>query len=142
MVAMGECAKEHSLHLLYFTMQPFSQSEPVQVALKKINGHNFMFLEDQDMAAQLNAWSMYHKASIEARVMNQLSHKNILGLLGINFQEKDQISMLIELAPKGDLKSVVSEFKAEGMRLSRRTIKATLIQVWIFVWCVTLMQVL
>lgn len=88
-----------------------------------------MLLEDKDRAAQLNAWSMYRKASIEARVMNQLSHKNILGLLGIYFQDKEQICMLIELAPKGDLKSVVREFKAERMRLSRRTIKATLIQV-------------
>lgn len=88
-----------------------------------------MFLDDKDTAAQLNAWSMYCNASIEARVMNQLSHKNILGLLGIYLQDNNQITMLIELAPKGDLKSVVSEFKAEGMRLSRRTIKATLIQV-------------
>lgn len=88
-----------------------------------------MFLDDKDIAAQLNAWSMYCKASIEARVMNQLSHKNVLGLLGIHFQDRDQFSMLIELAPKGDLNSVVNEFKIEGMRLSRRTIKATLIQV-------------
>lgn len=88
-----------------------------------------MFLDDKDIAAQLNAWSMYCKASIEARVMNQLSHKNILGLLGVYLQDRDQISMLIELAPKGDLKSVVNEFKVEGMRLSRRTVKAALIQV-------------
>jgi hypothetical protein len=101
----------------------------VPIAQKKINGHNFMFMADKDFAAQLNAWSMYCMASVEARVMNQLSHKNILGLLGMYLQERDQISMLIELAPKGDLKSVVNEFTTEGMRLSRRTIKATLIQV-------------
>lgn len=106
----------------------------MQIALKKINGHNYMFLDDKDIATQLNAWSMYRKASIEARVMNQLSHQNILGLLGMYFHDKEQISMMIELAPKGDLKSVVNEFKAEGMRLSRRTIKATLIQVCMQMW--------
>ena len=88
-----------------------------------------MFLDDTEKAAQLNAWSMYKKASIEARVLNKLYHRNILSLLGVYFQADDQISMLIELAPKGDLKSVVKEFKDEGIRLSRRTIKVTLIQV-------------
>lgn len=124
------CKTMHPLiDIVVSTLQPVTNSVPVQIALKRINGHNFMFLDDKDIAAQLNAWSMYCKASIEARVMNQLSHKNILGLLGIYFQDKDQISMLIELAPKGDLKSAVNEFKTERIRLSRRTIKATLIQV-------------
>lgn len=97
--------------------------------MKKINASDFTFLEDTDIAEQLAAWSMYSKASVEARVMNKLSHKNVLGLIGICFQGSRQLSMLIELAPKGDLKSVVSEFKNEDIRLSRRTIKATLIQV-------------
>lgn len=99
--------------------------------MKKINTTNcsHMFAEDRDNAAQLTAWDMYQKASIEARVMNKLAHKNVLGLIGICFQANSQISMLIELAPKGDLKSVVNEFRDEGIMLSRRTIKITLIQV-------------
>ena len=73
---------------------------------------------------------MYRKAILEARVLNKLSHKNVLSLLGIYIPKKDdQIALLIELAPKGDLKSVVSEFKKGGIKLSRRTIRATLIQV-------------
>ena len=96
--------------------------------MKKINTAN-NYGEDRENAAQLTAWDMYQKASIEARVMNKLSHKNILGLIGVCFQANNQISMLIELAPKGDLKSVVNEFRDEGIMLSRRTIKITLIQV-------------
>ena len=60
--------------------------------------------------------------------MNELSHKNILALIGVCFQPNDQLSILIELAPKGDLKTVVQDYKSEGVRLSRRTIKVTLIQ--------------
>lgn len=73
---------------------------------------------------------MYQKASTEARVMNELSHKNVLALIGVCFQANSDISILIELAPRGDLKSIVEDdFKSAGLRLSRRTIKATLIQV-------------
>lgn len=100
------------------------------IAQKKIHSEQITFTEDPDKLAQLKAWSIYQKASTEARVMNELSHKNILALIGICFQPNCQLSILIELAPRGDLQSIVEdEYKSEGLRLSRRTTKATLIQV-------------
>ena len=79
------------------------------------------------MNDQLKAWDMYHRASLEARVMNKLYHKHVLGLIGLCYWP--QLSILIEFAPKGDLKTVLEDYKSEGIRLSRRTIKTTLIQV-------------
>ena len=85
------------------------------------------FLEqDADIIEQLKAWDIYHKASIEARVMCQLSHDNILSLIGISFHP---LSLLVELAPEGDLRTCVERFSRERVRLSRRTLQCTLIQV-------------
>lgn len=82
--------------------------------------------QDPDILEQLKSWDIYQKASLEARVMHQLSHPNILGLVGIALQP---VSLLVELAPEGDLRLCVERFKRDKSRLSRRTIKATLIQV-------------
>ncbi len=85
--------------------------------------------DDDSIQSQLNTWSMYRKVSVEVRVMNSLAHKNILSLIGVCFQSNVQLSVLIELAPKGDLRTVIDDFKKGGVRLSRRTTKETLIQV-------------
>ena len=82
---------------------------------------------------ELQTWSMYNRVSIEARVMNKLYHPNILGLLGIYLQPNEPISIMVELAPKGDLQSVVKEFKDGGTQLSSRIIRVTLIQVCVAV---------
>ncbi len=82
--------------------------------------------EDAEVIAQLKTWDVYQKASVEARVMHQLSHPNILGLIGIAFHP---LSLLVELAPEGDLKKAVERFKKDKVLLSRRTLKSTLIQV-------------
>ncbi len=78
------------------------------------------------MVAQLKAWDIYQKASMEARVMYQLSHPNILGLIGISLRP---LTLLVELAPKGDLKKCIEKFKRSKVKLSRKTLQATLIQV-------------
>ncbi len=82
--------------------------------------------QDPDIIAQLKAWDVYQKASQEGRVMHQLSHPNILGLVGMALHP---LSLLVELAPAGDLKHCVEKFRREKVRLSRRTLQTTLIQV-------------
>ena len=81
---------------------------------------------DPDIMEQLKSWDIYQKASLEARVMHQLSHPNILGLVGVALHP---LSLLVELAPLGDLKGCVDRFRREKARLSRKTLKCTLIQV-------------
>ena len=97
------------------------------VAAKQFNPDMGFLEHDPDIIEQLKAWDLYQKASMEARVMHQLSHSNILGLVGIALHP---LSLLVELAPGGDLKGCVERFKREKVRLSRRTLQATLIQVW------------
>ena len=81
---------------------------------------------DSANAAEVEAWEIYHNASIEARLMCQLNHPHVLGLIGITFQP---LRLLLELAPLGDLKFCVKRFQRVKVRLSRRTLKATMIQV-------------
>ena len=85
------------------------------------------FLE-QDMreAAEATAWDIYQNANLEARMMYQLDHPHVLGLVGLAFRP---IRLLLELAPLGDLKSCAKKFQRARTRLSRRTLKATMIQV-------------
>ena len=87
--------------------------------------------EDRDLINQLKAWDIYQKASLEARVMYQLSHPNILGLVGIALHP---FSLLVELAPEGDLRNCVERFKRAKVKLSRRTLQCTLIQVINHCW--------
>ncbi len=77
-------------------------------------------------SAQARAWEVYQNASCEARTMSQLDHPHVLCLVGITFQP---IRLLLEFAPLGDLKHCVQQFRKAQIKLSRRTLKATLIQV-------------
>lgn len=79
------------------------------------------------MNEQMRAWDLYCFANMEARIMNKLCHRNILGLLGVTFWP--DLSLLMEYAPMGDMKSILKDYKSERIRVSRRTLKATLIQV-------------
>ena len=81
---------------------------------------------DPAILAEGKAWETYRKASLEARVMIQLHHPHILGLIGVTLQP---LKLLVELAPLGDMKSCIQKFKKASIRLSRRTMKATLSQV-------------
>ena len=110
-------------------VQLMDESEPIQVAMKTFHAPSYIPAEEDVYSSQLSTWNMYRKVSAEVRVMNNLAHKNVLSLIGVCFQSNVQLSVLIELAPKGDLKSVIEDFKKGGVRLSRRTVKATLIQV-------------
>ena len=82
--------------------------------------------QDPDIMAEVRAWDVYQKASLEARVMVQLCHPHILGLVGVTLSP---LRLLVELAPFGDLKGFAKKFKRVGVRLSRKTIQTTLIQV-------------
>ena len=97
------------------------------VAAKRFNPDLAAFMEpDSCILEQLKAWDVYQKASLEARVMHHLSHPNILGLVGVALHP---LALLVELAPGGDLKTCVDKFRKEKVRLSRRTLRCTLIQV-------------
>ena len=72
------------------------------------------------------AWEIYQKASLEARVMVQLRHRNVLDLIGITLRP---LRLLVELAPLGDIKFCIAKFKKASIRLTKTTMKATLVQV-------------
>ena len=96
------------------------------VAAKMYTADTAYVDEDPDVIGQLKAWDVYQKASLEARVMHQLSHPNILALVGVTLRP---LSLLVELAPQGDLRKCMERYKAQKVKLSRRTMQCTLIQV-------------
>ena len=81
---------------------------------------------DQAVIAEDRAWETYQKASLEARVMIQLQHPNIVNLIGITLQP---LRLLVELAPMGDIKHCILKFQKASIRLRRTTFKETLLQV-------------
>lgn len=105
---------------------PILQGTVLNVAAKQFTPDSTCTDENPEIVAQLKAWDIYQKASLEARVMHQLSHPNILGLLGISLRP---LTLLVELAPEGDLKKCLERFRRNKVKLSRRTLQATLIQV-------------
>ena len=82
--------------------------------------------QDANILDELKAWDVYQKASLEARMMYQLDHPHVLSLVGVMVQP---LRLLVELAPLGDLRGCVRRFERARVRLSRRTIQHTLIQV-------------
>lgn len=59
-------------------------------------------------------------------MMNYLRHPNILALIGLAF---NPLRLLLELAPKGDLKDCIKPFKKSQCKLSRRVLKMLMYQV-------------
>lgn len=106
--------------------------------MKEFRGDMVVAEQDPDILAEVKAWDIYQKASLEARVMVQLRHPHILSLVGLTLQP---LRLLVELAPMGDLKSCTKRFKKMHIKLSRKTIQTTLIQVSI-VWyvCITFLN--
>jgi hypothetical protein len=84
---------------------------------------------DQAVIAEERAWETYQKASLEARVMIQLQHPNIVNLIGVTLQP---LRLLVELAPLGDIKHCISKFRKASIRMRRTTVKETLLQVNLF----------
>lgn len=84
-------------------------------------------MEDDDVIGEeLNVWDLYINGSREARVMHQLQHTNILGLVGLAFQP---LRLILELAPLGDLKNSLKPFKHDKVKLNRRTLRQLIYQV-------------
>lgn len=82
--------------------------------------------DDIDLKEELSSWDIFLNGSREARMMHQLQHPHVLGLVGLAFQP---LRLLLELAPLGDLKACVRPFVAAGARLSRATLKVLMYQV-------------
>ena len=100
--------------------------EVIDVAVKEFRGDMIIAEQDPNVLAEVKAWDVYQKASLEARVMVQLQHPHILGLVGLTLQP---LRLVVELAPMGDLKSCARNFRRAGVRFSRKTIQTTLVQV-------------
>ena len=75
---------------------------------------------------ELFAWDIYLAGSNEARMMNYLSHANILELVGLVFRP---LRLLLEMAPKGDLKNCIKPFKSSRVKINRRILKQLMFQV-------------
>ena len=117
------CVIVHGPIHAFFSM---IQDGVTDVAAKEIRPEQTFLEPDPDVIAELQAWDVYQKASLESRVMSQLCHDYVLGLIGVTLQP---LRLLVELAPLGDLKACVNRFKRAKVQLSRRTINTTLIQV-------------
>ena len=65
-------------------------------------------------------------------MMNYLSHSNVLELVGLVF---NPLRLLLELAPKGDLKDCVKPFKKSHVKINRRILKLLVYQVCFFLHC-------
>ena len=83
-----------------------------------------------DVEEESAAWSIYTNSSREGRMMYQLQHTHILGLVGVAFQP---LRLLLELAPRGDLKHCLMEFKDQKVKLNRKTLRAVMVQVCVCV---------
>ena len=78
-----------------------------------------------ELEAENASWTIYHEVNIEARMMYQLNHPHILGLLGITLHP---VRLVLELA-REDLASTVSRYQKKNKKFNRRTLKSTLTQV-------------
>ena len=54
-------------------------------------------------------WTIYQNASTEARIMSELKHKHVLGLVGLTLHPW---CLLLEYAPEGDLKRHIKQYTA------------------------------
>ena len=90
--------------------------------------HAAMNCRTPGLEDEARCWQIYQDTSVEARMMYQLDHPNILTLLGVTF---NPMRLVLELAPRGDLRSAIRHYHRKNRRLNRRTLKATLTQVCI-----------
>lgn len=78
-----------------------------------------------ELEEETESWHVYHTGSVEARMMYQLNHPNILSLLGVTLYP---IRLVLELA-REDLTTTIARYQKKKKKLNRRTLKATLTQV-------------
>ena len=62
----------------------------------------------------------------ELSILSPLHHENIVELIGVTLTP---LGLVLELAPRGSLRSMLKEFAAEGCRLQPAAIQAVIIQV-------------
>ncbi len=107
----------------------FLQQKTETIAIKRFTPTFGLKDIDSECSAETVAWEIYQNASLEARMMSQMEHPHILGLIGVTFEP---IRLLLELAPLGDLKHCVRKFQKTKVKLSRRTQKTTMTQVSVY----------
>lgn len=71
-------------------------------------------------------WIIYQNASTEARIMSELKHKHILGLVGLTLHPW---CLLLEYAPEGDLKRHIKQYAASRLHFGQRILLQVMKQV-------------
>ena len=61
-------------------------------------------------------WLLYQNVSVEARIMSELHHPNVLGLVGVTLHPW---CLLLEYAPRGDLKKQLHTYRQSGTRFGQ-----------------------
>jgi serine/threonine protein kinase len=87
-----------------------SKGKLTEVAIKEFVS------SEQDSPNVEKQWTMYQNASIEARIMSELHHPNILSLVGMTLHPW---CLLLEYAPRGDLKKQLKDYKHSGTRFGQ-----------------------
>ena len=98
----------------------------MEVAIKEFLTTAGKMEEDENLKEELSSWDIFLNGSREGRMMHQLQHPHVLGLVGLAFQP---LRLLLELAPLGDLKACIKPFVAANAKLSITTLKAIMYQV-------------
>ena len=94
----------------YHHLLLFMQGKLTEVAIKEFVS------SEQDSPNVEKQWTMYQNASIEARIMSELHHPNILSLVGMTLHPW---CLLLEYAPRGDLKKQLKDYKHSGTRFGQ-----------------------
>ena len=96
----------------------------LKVAIKELMGGagaDVMAESEED-----RQWTIYENASTEARIMSELKHPHILGLVGLTLHPW---CLLLEYAPEGDLKRHIKQYTASQLHFGQRILLQVMEQV-------------
>ena len=78
--------------------------------------------------AVVNRSIVFHYRTVrqELSILVPVSHKHILALIGVGFSP---LCLLVELAPKGSLKNMLSNYRKAGQKLDPYALQQCVLQV-------------